>query len=96
MGFEPASPPTNVDEPNADAFAKRMEEIQEILRNNMRMAQADHERHANRHRGTARQYKEGDLVWLDKEISSPSAPAGSWRIDVEDLTQSKNSSAPTL
>ena len=31
----------------------------------MLLAQADHEKHANRHRGTAPQYRESDLVWLD-------------------------------
>ena len=29
------------------------------------MAQADYEKYANRHRGTAPQYREGDLAWLD-------------------------------
>ena len=63
MGFEPAeSPPSNIREVNADTFAMRMEEIQKILRDNMLIAQADHERHANRHRGPAPQYKIGDFV----------------------------------
>ena len=44
MGFEPAEPPpSNIREVNADAFAMRMEEIQEILRDNMFIAQADHD-----------------------------------------------------
>ena len=66
MGFEPAEPlPSNIRKVNADAFATRMEEIQEILRDNMLIAQADHECHANQHRGPAPQYQIGDLVWLD-------------------------------
>ena len=66
MGFEPAKPPpSNIIEVNADAFATQIEEIQEILRDNMLIAQADHERHANQHRGLAPQYKIGDLVLLD-------------------------------
>ena len=54
MGFEPdESSPSNIKEVNADVFITRMEEIQEILQDNMLIAQADHERHANRHRGPA-------------------------------------------
>ena len=66
MGFEPAkSPPSNIREVNANVFAMQMEEIQKILQDNMLIAKANHERHANRHRGPASQYKIGDLVWLD-------------------------------
>ena len=66
MGFKPAKPPpSNIREVNANAFAMRMEEIQEILQDNMLIAQADYERHANRHRGLAPRYKIRDLVWLD-------------------------------
>ena len=66
MGFETAKPLlSNIREVNADAFATQMEEIQEILRNNMLIVQADHERHTNRHRGLAPQYQIGDLIWLD-------------------------------
>ena len=67
MGVEPTTtrPPTNANELNADTFATRMEEIQGMLRSHILLAQADHEKHANRHRGTAPQYREGDLVWLD-------------------------------
>ena len=31
----------------------------------MSLAQADYEKHANCHRGTAPQYRESSLVWLD-------------------------------
>lgn len=36
-----------------------------MLQSHMLLAQADHEKHANRHRGTAPQSKAGDVVWLD-------------------------------
>ena len=67
MGFEPTRPPinANANELNADAFATRMEDIQSMLQSHMLLAQADHKKHANRHRGTAPQYRESDLVWLD-------------------------------
>ena len=65
MSVEPTRPPINANELNADTFATRMEDIQGMLQSHMLLAQADHEKHANCHRGTARQYREGDLVWLD-------------------------------
>ena len=68
MGVEPTSTtrlPANASELNAENFASRMEEIQSILRGHMLLSQADHEKHANRHRGTTPQYQESDLVWLD-------------------------------
>ena len=66
MGFKSAEPPpSNIREVNADTFATQMEEIQKILWDNMFIAQANHECHANRYRGPASQYKIGDLVWLD-------------------------------
>ena len=66
IDFEPAkSPPSNIREVNADVFATQIEEILEILRDNMLIAQADHERHAKQYRGSASWYKIGDLVWLD-------------------------------
>ena len=43
MSFEPGEPPpSNIREVNADAFATRMEEIQEILQVNMLIAQANY------------------------------------------------------
>ena len=65
MGFESTRPPTNANELNADTLVTRMEEIQNILQGHMLLAQADYKKHANRYRGTAPQYREGDLVWLD-------------------------------
>ena len=66
IGFEPTKPPpSNIRKVNADAFATQIEEIQKILRDNMLIAQADHECHANQHCNPAPQYKIRDLVWLD-------------------------------
>ena len=65
MGFEPTRPPTNANKLNADAFAIQIEKIQNMLQNHMLLAQANHEKYANRHRGMAPRYKEGDIVWLD-------------------------------
>ena len=63
MSFEPAEPPSsNIKKVNANAFATQMKEIQEILRDNMLIVQADYERHANRYCGPAPQYQIGDLV----------------------------------
>ena len=67
MGFEPMRPPINISEFNTKTFANRMEEIQNMLRNHMLLAQADYKKHANGHRGTAPRYREGDLVWLDTQ-----------------------------
>ena len=67
MGVEPitARPPTNANKLNANTLAMRMKEIQNILQGHMLLAQTDYKKHANRHRGTAPQYKESNLVWLD-------------------------------
>ena len=66
MGFKPTEPPpSNIREVNTDTFAMQIEEIQKILRDNMLIAQVNHKRHANRHRGPAPQYKIRDLVLLD-------------------------------
>ena len=76
MGFKLAKPPpSNIREVNADAIATRMEEIQKILRNNMLIAQVDHECHANQHCGLASQYKIGDLVWLDTRYLFTNQPS---------------------
>ena len=82
MGFEPTGPPSNTNELNAKTFATRMEEIQGILRGHMLLAQADYEKYANRHRGTAPQYRVGDLVWLDTQnlfTKRPCQKLENWR-----------------
>ena len=58
MGVDPnttARPPTNANELNANTFATRMENIQAMLQKHMLLAQADHEKYANQHRGPAPQ-----------------------------------------
>ena len=42
-----------------------MSKIQSILKSHILLAQADHKKHANCHKGTAPQYRKNDLVWLD-------------------------------
>jgi hypothetical protein len=66
MGFEPTitvkgTPATR----DAEKFAQTMNEILEYLRSESIAAQARYETQANRHRRPARQYREGDHVWLD-------------------------------
>ena len=66
MGFKPIKLlPSNIREVNANTFAMQMEEIQKILQDNMLIAQADHECHANQYCSPATPYKIRDLVWLD-------------------------------
>jgi transposase InsO family protein len=66
MGFEPtitvkADPPTR----DAEQFIQKMNNILEHLKAETAAAQARYEEQANRHRRPARQYKPGELVWLD-------------------------------
>ena len=66
MGFEPMdTPKPNKKELAADEFATRMEELQEVLRNHMLIAQASYEHYANKARSPAPLYKIGDMVMLD-------------------------------
>ena len=66
MGFELAKYlSSNIRKVNVDIFATQIEEIQKILQDNILIAQANYECHANRHRGPAPQYKIRDFVWLD-------------------------------
>ena len=38
-----------------------------MLQSHMLLAQVDHKKHANCHRGTVPQYREDDFVWLDTQ-----------------------------
>ena len=77
ISFKPAEPPpNNIREVNADVFPMRIEEIQEILRDNILIAQVNHERYANQHRGQAPQYqKEIWYGWI-RGTCLPSDPVG--------------------
>ena len=72
MGFEPAGhfgdptePVGTLDRSAAEEFADKMSKIDEILHEQMTLAQASQEEFANRHRQPGPKYKEGDEVWLD-------------------------------
>ena len=69
MGIEPIDNrprrPTNVNEANANDFASQMQEFQEVLQNQMLLAQANHKQYTNQRCGTAPSYKESNMVWLD-------------------------------
>lgn len=65
FGFEPVTPSQKPAAQDAEAFAQKMEEIHEYLRSEICIAQARHEKYANRKRNPARRYFEDDYVWLD-------------------------------
>jgi transposase InsO family protein len=65
MGFEPIQPDNKPASRDAEDFSKRMQEIIEYTRAEMKSAQARYEEFANKTRRPARQYREGELVWLD-------------------------------
>jgi hypothetical protein len=65
LGFEPVTPSQKPAAQDAEALAQKMEAIHEYLRSEICIAQARHEKYANRKRNPARRYFENDLVWLD-------------------------------
>ncbi|KAL2887161.1 Retrotransposable element Tf2 155 kDa protein type 1 [Ceratocystis lukuohia] len=66
MGFEPISDlPDSAQSRDTAAFAARMEEITELTRSEMAMAQNFHEEQANQHRQPPHQFQVDDKVWLD-------------------------------
>ena len=82
MGIEPRShweDPTNGrelrDRLKADALAEKMEHINEILMEQMTLAQANQEEFANRHRQPAPKYREKDLVWLNAKNLQTQRPS---------------------
>ena len=70
MGFEP---PSGIVRPayqqrqaeEANAFSEKMSEIEGLIRDEMRWAQAVYEETTNRSRAPAPAYRVGDEVWLD-------------------------------
>ncbi|KKF92183.1 Integrase p49 [Ceratocystis platani] len=75
MGFEPISDlPDSAQSRDAAAFAARMEEITELTRSEMAMAQNFHEEQANRHRQPPRQFQVDDKVWLDARTIQTARP----------------------
>ncbi len=69
MGLEPKKAQKNVIEHSerihADLFVQKMDRINEILREQMILAQAYQEQFANVHRQHALKYAINDMVWLD-------------------------------
>jgi hypothetical protein len=65
MGFEPVPADNRPVTRDAEAFARKMEDVIDYARSAMTAAQARHEEAANRSRQPARQYRVGQLVWLD-------------------------------
>ena len=69
MGLEPKTPVNDLeniqehqDRIDVDAFVEKMQRIDEILHEQMLVAQAAQERFANAHRQHAPKYQVGDLV----------------------------------
>jgi hypothetical protein len=65
LGFEPIPPDNRPAARDAEEFAQRMDAIHEHLRAEICLAQAQHEKYANRKRRPSRRFLENDLVWLD-------------------------------
>jgi hypothetical protein len=65
FGFEPVTPGRKVAAKDAEALVQKIQKIQEHLRAEICLAQARQEEYANRKRMPARQYREGQRVWLD-------------------------------
>jgi hypothetical protein len=65
LGFEPVEPSRQPAARDAEDLALKMRTIHEYLRAEICVAQAQHEKYANRKRKPARRFFENDLVWLD-------------------------------
>ena len=65
LGFEPVEPSRQLAARDAEDLALKMKTVHEYLRSEICVAQAQHEKYANRKRRPARQFFENDLVWLD-------------------------------
>ncbi|KAI1676228.1 reverse transcriptase [Pyrenophora tritici-repentis] len=65
LGFEPVLPGNRPAARDAEEFAQKMNSIHEYLRAEICLAQAQHEKYANRKRRPSRRFFENDMVWLD-------------------------------
>lgn len=65
MGFEPTTPDNRPAVRDAHAFAENMQKIWEHCRTEMLAAQGRQEHYKNKNRKPARQFREGQLVWVD-------------------------------
>ena len=65
LGFEPVEPGRQPAARDAEDLALKMKTVHEYLRSEICIAQAQHEKFANRKRSPARRFFENDLVWLD-------------------------------
>ncbi|KAK9652865.1 hypothetical protein HCH54_010281 [Aspergillus fumigatus] len=65
MGFEPVQPTNHPAARDAEAFAKKMQDVVDYVRAQIRVAQARYEEQTNRYRRPARRYRVGQPVWLD-------------------------------
>jgi hypothetical protein len=65
MGFEPSVPVTRPPARDADRFARHMQAIIDFARAEILSAQARYQEQTDRRRQPARQFRVGQLVWLD-------------------------------
>ena len=65
IGFEPLDPDRTPAALDAERVAQKIQEVHEMLKSEICLAQARHEEYANRKRRPARRYQVGQKVWLD-------------------------------
>jgi transposase InsO family protein len=65
MGFEPVQPVHRPAARDAEGFARKMQNIIDFVRTEIKAAQARYEKHADKKRRPARRFRVGQYVWLD-------------------------------
>ena len=65
IGFEPLDPDRTPAALDAERVAQKIQEVHEMLKSEICLAQARHKEYANRKRRPARRYQVGQKVWLD-------------------------------